>query len=418
MARRLLPPVPRWPFVAAGVAVGVLVIATVATATTSTAPSNPASRRPRAVKTLPAPPPPPAVVKVANVTGSTVPWDKPLVVTITGGRLLGVGATQDDGKVIEGSVSTDAARWQSDGTLVPLSRLLLFVTYRDGGGQRVTRSFPLSVADSVKHLRATISPDADVVGVGMPIIVTFTRNVPDAMRAAVEHRLDVITTPHVDGAWHWFSGDEVHWRPPSYWRAGTKVTVQTDLSRLDMGDGVWGADQHTATFTVGAAHVSKVDVANHVMRVYNGGQLVRAMPISAGRDKYPTMGGVHIALEKDQMVIMDSATVGIPRNSPDGYYEKVYWNVRISNGGAFVHAAPWSVAEQGVSNVSHGCVNLSPDNATWFYNFSLRGDVVDIFNTPRGPSPWDAGTMDWNMSWPQWLAGSATGGTASPTATG
>lgn len=29
----------------------------------------------------------------------------------------------------------------------------------------------------------------------------------------------------------------------------------------------------------------------------------------------------------------------------------------------FVHAAPWSVAQQGSSNVSHGCINLSPDNA-------------------------------------------------------
>ena len=46
--------------------------------------------------------------------------------------------------------------------------------------------------------------------------------------------------------------------------------------------------------------------------------------ISAGRDKYPTKSGVHITFEKSQVVTMDSATVGIPRNSPDGYYEKVY----------------------------------------------------------------------------------------------
>ena len=61
------------------------------------------------------------------------------------------------------------------------------------------------------------------------------------------------------------------------------------------------------------------------------------------RDKYPTKSGVHITFEKSQVVTMDSATVGIPRNSPDGYYEKVYWDVRISYGGAFVHSASWSV---------------------------------------------------------------------------
>ena len=44
-------------------------------------------------------------------------------------------------------------------------------------------------------------------------------------------------------------------------------------------------------------------------------------------------------IEKSYVVTMDSATVGIPRNSPDGSYEKVYLDVRISYGGAFVHSA-------------------------------------------------------------------------------
>src|SRR5437763_15536832 len=105
---------------------------------------------------------------------------------------------------------------------------------------------------------------------------------------------------------------------------------------------------------------------------------------------------------------MGSATVGIPRNSPDGYYEKVYWDVRISYGGAFVHAAPWSVGQQGRVNVSHGCVNLSTSNATWFYYYSLRGDIVDVYNSGAAPDTADPGMSDWNMSWKQWLAGSAS----------
>jgi hypothetical protein len=102
---------------------------------------------------------------------------------------------------------------------------------------------------------------------------------------------------------------------------------------------------------------------------------------------------------------MDSATVGIPRNSADGYYEKVYWDVRISYGGAFVHAAPWSVAEQGISNVSHGCVNISTTNAIWFYNWSMRGDIVDVYNSGAAPDTADPGMADWNMSWKKWIAG-------------
>jgi hypothetical protein len=141
------------------------------------------------------------------------------------------------------------------------------------------------------------------------------------------------------------------------------------------------------------------------MRVYDNGTLIRTFPVSTGRDQYPTMDGVHIAIEKSSVVQMDSATVGIPRGSPGYYNETVYWDVRISNGGEFVHAAPWSVADQGHVNVSHGCVNLSPANAQWFYNWSLRGDVIDVYDGVRPPSSTDPGTADWNMSWQKWLAG-------------
>src|SRR6059058_2131757 len=134
------------------------------------------------------------------------------------------------------------------------------------------------------------------------------------------------------------------------------------------------------------------------------GQTVRVLPMSAGRDKYPTKGGIHIALEKAPVVTMDSQTVGIPRNSKDGYYEKVYWDVRISNGGAFVHAAPWSVDDQGHANVSHGCVNLSTADAQWFFGFAQRGDVVNVINSPAPPDLHDPGTADWNIPWSAWSA--------------
>jgi len=80
--------------------------------------------------------------------------------------------------------------------------------------------------------------------------------------------------------------------------------------------------------------------------------------------------------------------------------------VRISWSGEFVHAAPWSVADQGRANVSHGCVNASTADAKWFYDLSRRGDIVQVVNTPRKLESQN-GWTDWNMSWQQWLAGSA-----------
>ncbi len=143
------------------------------------------------------------------------------------------------------------------------------------------------------------------------------------------------------------------------------------------------------------------------MRVYDNGRLIRTLPFSAGAPQWPTKNGVHIAIEKSPTVIMDSATVGIPKGSPNYYYEVVNWDVRISDGGAFVHSAPWSVANQGHTNVSHGCINLSPTNAEWFYKWALRGDIVDVYNSAAAVNTADPGMADWNMSWKKWVAGDA-----------
>ena len=62
--------------------------------------------------------------------------------------------------------------------------------------------------------------------------------------------------------------------------------------------------------------------------------------------------------------------------------------VRIDNSGNFVHSAPWSVGDQGERNVSHGCINISPDNAKWFYDNFGSGDPIVIKNSPaRTTSP-------------------------------
>ena len=345
---------------------------------------------------------------VGATKAGRVAWNKPVVLQIANGKLRSVAVTADGSDAIDGTMTDNDTVWTSAETLVPLMRYHAAVSYVDSGGDTKSAVLNFAAVDAAKHLKVTLSPgDGNTVGVGSPIIASLSRPVPEAERAMVENRLSVTVTPTVVGAWHWMSAQELHWRPPRYWKRGTAVTVSADLTGLYLGKGVWGVGAHTSSFKIGNSHISRVDAARHEMYVYNNGKLIRTMPISAGRDKYPTKSGVHITFEKSQVVTMDSATVGIPRNSPDGYYEKVYWDVRISYGGAFVHAAPWSVGEQGRVNVSHGCVNLSPSNATWFYYFSQRGDIVDVYNTGAAPDTADPGMADWNMSWKKWLAGDA-----------
>jgi len=400
---RLVRPVSRG-VVVTGVAVGALAVAGVVVAAvhyggTSTHGSTPSANT--------ASPPARAILSIVGSHRGTVPWNKPLVVRVTNGSLRSVevdaGAT-----LIDGVINARGTTWRSQTTLVPLTAYVATVTYTDGASRSHTKALKVVAADTDKHLQVTLSPgDGNTVGVGSPVIARFSRSVPKDQRANVEARLAVTTTPAVVGAWHWMSDQEVHWRPPTYWKPGTKVDVSATLDNFYVGDGVWGSGSHSTNFKIGDSHISRVDVARHEMYVYDNGKLIRTMPISAGRDKYPTKNGVHITFEKSQVVTMDSSTVGIPRNSPDGYYEKVYWDVRISYGGAFVHAAPWSVGQQGRVNVSHGCVNLSTSNATWFYYFANHGDIVDVYNSGAPPDTSDPGMSDWNMTWAAWVAGGA-----------
>jgi lipoprotein-anchoring transpeptidase ErfK/SrfK len=125
------------------------------------------------------------------------------------------------------------------------------------------------------------------------------------------------------------------------------------------------------------------------------------------------MSGRHIVIGKQQKVIMDSRTNGIPLDHSEGYLETVYWDVQISSTGEYVHAAPWSVKDQGRANVSHGCINLSDANAEWFYNFSQRGDIVEVTGTPRPPNN-DIAMVDWKIPYEEWVQGSALLDTTPP----
>jgi lipoprotein-anchoring transpeptidase ErfK/SrfK len=248
--------------------------------------------------------------------------------------------------------------------------------------------------------------DGMLVGVGMPIRVYFDDPVAD--KAAVESHLQVTSSNPTDGVWSWLNDAEVHFRPSAYWPPNTEVTLDANLYGVDFGEGVWGEKNRSVSFSIGAKHVSVADAGTHVMEVYDGDQLVQTFPISAGGPEFPSRNGAHVVTELNRDRVMDSSTYGVPVDSPNGYRTPVEFAVRLSNNGEFVHSAPWSVAQQGVENVSHGCINLSPERAAWFFDFSQPGDVVEIRNS-IGPtlSAADGDIYDWAIPWDQWQAGSA-----------
>jgi lipoprotein-anchoring transpeptidase ErfK/SrfK len=325
-------------------------------------------------------------------------------VAATDGRLRTVTVT-GGGRRLAGTLADDGRSWVSTGPLAPATRYKVVADAVDVAGTPARRQSSFTTLAPRAELRAAVMPlDGETVGVGLPIGVWFSQPVAD--RAAVERRLQVSSSTKVTGVWHWFAANEVHYRPKAYWPAGSTVTLRARLAGTDAGDGVWGVADRTIRFRVGQRRVSVVDVRTHRMKVTSGGKTLRVLPVSTGRERYPTTNGVHFVIEKTRDKLMDSSTVGIPRNSPGGYYQHVAWSVRISNSGEFVHAAPWSTGSQGRANVSHGCVNLSTANAAWFFRLTRRGDVVEVRGSPRRPGS-SFGVADWNMSWARWRAGSA-----------
>jgi len=233
----------------------------------------------------------------------------------------------------------------------------------------------------------------------MPVMVTLTATPGD--RTAVEAALSVATSPRVEGSWRWVSKRELHWRPASFWAPGTEVTVKADLDMLDLGEGVWGEGVASSSYSIGSSTVSTVDIANHTMTVTQNGAVLRTIPITTGKPGFDTRGGTKVIMTKERTRIMDSDTVDIPESSSEGYRLEVEYAMRLTNSGEFLHAAPWSVAQQGLANVSHGCTGMSNDNAAWLFSVSKIGDVVQYVNGSRKLESGN-GWTDWNIPYDAW----------------
>ena len=359
----------------------------------------------------PEPTPAPTVgIALAGAQGDTVPWERPLTLAITDGTLTSVSATGPDGLALAGTL--EPQRWTGSTTLIPGKTYTLHAEVKDNDGKTSTIDRTLKAAAATEVLHALLSPAGGVFGIGQAVIVRFDHKVKSAAaRTAVLTRLQVTTAPAAVGAWRWYNSFEVHYRGPVYWKPGTKITTTANLAGLRVpGTKVWGSDKPvTRDYVIGDSFIGTVDVTAHILTVRINGKVARTIKVSTGRDKYPTKGGVHIVLLRETEHLYNSATVGIPTGSPDGYYEKLPWSVRISNGGAFVHANPGTVRVQGVRNVSHGCVNTSVEDAKWFYEHSHLGDIVNVIHAAVGPLKSDAGMSDWNYTWAEWKAGNLNG---------
>lgn len=335
-----------------------------------------------------------------------VPVDSPVTVSASDGVLGLVTLHNAEGEPVDGQLSTDGLTWMS---AEPLGYNKRYTLYAEAAG--------LSGATSRQMTFDTHSPEnltmpyvmpneGEVVGIGQPIAIRFDEPIID--RLAAQQAISITTTPSVKGAFYWLSSREVRWRPAEYWAPGTAVDVKVNTYGVDLGDGLFGQDDVTTRFTIGDRTIATADDATKTMTVRRNGEIVKTMPISMGKDKTPTDNGAYIIGDRYSYLVMDSSTYGVPVNSADGYRTEVEWATQMSYSGIYVHSAPWSVGSQGRSNVSHGCLNVNPANARWFYDNTKRGDIVEVINTVGATLPGVDGLGDWNIPWEQWRAGNAS----------
>jgi lipoprotein-anchoring transpeptidase ErfK/SrfK len=350
---------------------------------------------------------PERAVQIAPDGTAAINPTTPIVVRAMVGTLQSVTVVNAaSGTVVRGEGSPDRTTWTSTEPLGYGSTYRIAATAVAGHGAPVQRTETVTTLSPAAQVYPSLipAPDSDV-GVGQPIVVRFDAAVTD--RAAAEKALAVTANPPQPGSWFWMSNTEVHYRPQSYWQPGSTVTLNARLYGVDLGDGLYGQADRTETFRVHDAWIAKADGATKTMQIFDNGQLVKTMPISLGSPGFPTHNGPHVISDRQPSIIMDSCTYGVCKGQRGYYRERVDLDERISSDGEFVHSAPWSVGQQGDSNVSHGCVNLSPANAQWFYDHFGLGDVVEITNSGGHPLPvWDT-YGDWTLAWPQWQAGSA-----------
>jgi lipoprotein-anchoring transpeptidase ErfK/SrfK len=222
--------------------------------------------------------------------------------------------------------------------------------------------------------------NGSMVGVAKPIAINFARPIAD--RQMAQSAVHVSSVPAVPGKFYWLSDTQLRWRPIDFWPANTTVNIDAGGAK--------------STFRTGESLVATIDNATHQMEVMRNGKLEKTFPVSLGKSGNDTPNGTYYVLEKFNDIVMDSSTYGVPVNSAQGYKLKVQDAVRIDNSGIFVHSAPWSVADQGKRNVSHGCINLSAANAQWFFDNFGSGDPVVVKNSV-GLYKQNDGAQDWQM---------------------
>ena len=135
-----------------------------------------------------------------------------------------------------------------------------------------------------------------------------------------------------------------------------------------------------------------ISLAEQTLRLYQAGSLIHSYYIATGRQALPSLPGVWSVLDRRSPVIFKS---GEPKDSPYWFPDTpISYAILYHYGGYFIHDAPWRATfgpgtqfphQDAGGNTSynfdgsHGCINLSTDDAAWIYKHTGWDTTIVIY---------------------------------------
>ena len=337
----------------------------------------------------------------ANGTGHVNPT-KGVTVTVAHGKLQNVKVTSARDPAA-GTLSQNGTVWHSLWPLRLGTHYTVTATAQGTDGKTVTATSSFRTLHAAATFTASTILGNQTYGVGIPIMIDFNHTVLPKYRANIERAIEIKSSKPVVGAWEWDSQCTnavmcLNFRTRQYWPQNTKVSFDAHFNGVEAAPGVFGAADLSQKFRIGASLIGVTSTKTHQTRIYWHNKFYQTWTDSSGAPGDDTADGTYLTIEKANPTLMSGPGY---KNVP------VYWSVRFTWSGNYYHDAPWSLGEQGFANVSHGCVNLSPQHSQWYYERSNPGDPITITGSPVA-GKWDDGYTEWFLSWKQLLKSSAT----------
>jgi hypothetical protein len=144
-----------------------------------------------------------AVISVPTAHERALAPTRPIVVKAEQGVLTDVVVADERGRKVSGDFSSRHSVWRSDESPLQFdSRYDIMARATDSDGIATRTKTWVRTVKPKRVAYTGISPYGEtVVGVGMPVIMTFDQ--PVQRKAVVEKNLSVATKPATVGGWYW-----------------------------------------------------------------------------------------------------------------------------------------------------------------------------------------------------------------------